>query len=381
MSVLTENKILQHITGKHAADDITIGEMQILCNQYPSFGPLKFLLAKKAMTEKHANATGFAEAAALHFSNPYWLHFKLNEETFIEPVTTGTPVLTEISSISGGETPVQPAREELSPKESETGITGEPAGADDEPDFVAEVAVEMESWNPALEELIIEAVQENEQAVEELELANAEPPLDEDNAVSTALAEDEHPMAQQEEYIEGPLAESEPSKEEYEDADAEAEEAITNISPAIEGKISSVLQGQLAEFNKPVTEETPLPIETEPYHTVDYFASQGIKLTNEQQKQDVLVVKVKKFTDWLKQMKRVSPAPADLGIDEAAEHKVQDIAAGSNEPKEIVTETMAEVLAMQGMTEKAIQVYIKLSFLDPSKTAYFASKIEKLKGF
>jgi len=79
-------------------------------------------------------------------------------------------------------------------------------------------------------------------------------------------------------------------------------------------------------------------------------------------------------------MKRINPAPADLGIDEAAEHRVQDIAAGSNEPKEVVTEAMAEVLAMQGMTEKAIQVYIKLSFLDPSKTAYFASKIEKLKG-
>jgi len=54
--------------------------------------------------------------------------------------------------------------------------------------------------------------------------------------------------------------------------------------PPLTGKISSVLQEQLEEFKKPVTVETPLPIEPEPYHTVDYFASQGIKLSAEQQK-------------------------------------------------------------------------------------------------
>ncbi len=163
----------------------------------------------------------------------------------------------------------------------------------------------------------------------------------------------------------------------FEDADAENEAFLPTLGNE---KISSVLQEQVDEFKKPVAEDTPVPIETEPYHTIDYFASQGIKLSAELQKQDHLSVKVKKFTDWLKQMKRINPTPADLGIDEATEHKVQDSAANSNEAREVVTEAMAEVFAMQGMTEKAIQVYIKLSFLDPSKTAYFASKIEKLKG-
>jgi len=52
----------------------------------------------------------------------------------------------------------------------------------------------------------------------------------------------------------------------------------------------------------------------------------------------------------------------------------------SNETKEVVTEAMAEVLTRQGKIDKAIQIYIKLSFLEPAKCSYFASKIQQLKG-
>lgn len=157
------------------------------------------------------------------------------------------------------------------------------------------------------------------------------------------------------------------------------EEMQTQAQPFNNDRINTLLQEQLADFNKPIEKDTPVPIESEPYHTVDYFASQGIKLTQEQQAQDHLSVKVKKFTDWLKQMKRIAPQPTDLGIDEAAEHKVKNIAAGSNQADEVVTETMAEVLVKQGMHEKAIEVYEKLSFLYPAKSTYFATQIEHLK--
>jgi hypothetical protein len=40
---------------------------------------------------------------------------------------------------------------------------------------------------------------------------------------------------------------------------------------------------------------------------------------------------------------------------------------------------MAEVWVKQGNTSKAIEVYNKLSLLNPSKRAYFATKIENLK--
>ena len=40
---------------------------------------------------------------------------------------------------------------------------------------------------------------------------------------------------------------------------------------------------------------------------------------------------------------------------------------------------MAAVLAKQGKLAKAIELYQKLSLMNPSKSAYFAAKIEQLK--
>ena len=45
----------------------------------------------------------------------------------------------------------------------------------------------------------------------------------------------------------------------------------------------------------------------------------------------------------------------------------------------IITETLAELLANQGQTEKAISMYERLSLIFPNKSAFFAAKIEQLK--
>ncbi|MGG9963385.1 hypothetical protein [Ferruginibacter sp. SUN106] len=117
----------------------------------------------------------------------------------------------------------------------------------------------------------------------------------------------------------------------------------------------------------------------EPMHLVDYFASQGIKLSDEVQTADKLGKQLKSFTEWLKTMKKihVPDTEANAGISDIA---VQALAAKSNKEGEIVTEAMAEVLLQQGKAGKAIEVYQKLSLLNPSKSAFFAAKIEQLKG-
>ena len=46
----------------------------------------------------------------------------------------------------------------------------------------------------------------------------------------------------------------------------------------------------------------------EPLHTVDYFASQGIKITEEPVTNDKLGNQMKSFTAWLKSMKKLHPA-------------------------------------------------------------------------
>ena len=118
----------------------------------------------------------------------------------------------------------------------------------------------------------------------------------------------------------------------------------------------------------------------EPYHTVDYFASQGIRLSKaEAEPKDKLGRQLKSFTEWLKTMKKLPQVSIDKLLSENEESKVVADAIHSIENKEVITEAMAEVFEKQGMNEKAVEVYHKLSLLNPAKSAYFAAKIATLK--
>jgi hypothetical protein len=118
----------------------------------------------------------------------------------------------------------------------------------------------------------------------------------------------------------------------------------------------------------------------EPYHTIDYFASQGIKLQQGDLSKDKFGKQLKSFTEWLRSMKRLPQASIETNMDEATQRTIQKVAEHSIEEKEIVTETMAEVWIKQGNTEKAIDTLHKLSLLNPSKSHYFAARIEQLKA-
>jgi tetratricopeptide (TPR) repeat protein len=119
----------------------------------------------------------------------------------------------------------------------------------------------------------------------------------------------------------------------------------------------------------------------EPYHTVDYFASQGIKFREEEKPKDKFSQQLKSFTEWLKTLKKVpettgGSAPTATGPEDK---KVTQLAAHSLTEGAVVTEAMADVWEKQGNHEKAIETYRKLSLLNPSKSAYFAAKIDHLK--
>jgi hypothetical protein len=135
---------------------------------------------------------------------------------------------------------------------------------------------------------------------------------------------------------------------------------------------------QAAETHQPPTPAAEPALVFEPYHTIDYFASQGIKLTLEENPADSLGKQLKSFTDWLKVMRRLPQKDKEVIPDRVAEQAIQSFAAHSIEGRDVVTETMAEVLAKQGMRERARVVYEKLSLLNPEKSAYFAAKIEQL---
>jgi hypothetical protein len=123
----------------------------------------------------------------------------------------------------------------------------------------------------------------------------------------------------------------------------------------------------------PLEELIPLT----PYHTIDYFASQGIKVEKiaATEAQTQLDTQVKSFTEWLKTMKRLKFQPATSYSDPLVDAK----AKASVHKKEVVTEAMAEVWAKQGDFDHAAQVYAKLMLLHPEKTPYFAARLQELK--
>ncbi len=136
---------------------------------------------------------------------------------------------------------------------------------------------------------------------------------------------------------------------------------------------------KLPEFKFSIPEAKDSELLFQPYHTVDYFASQGIKIREDEQPKDKFGKQLKSFTEWLKTMKKLPAQEISQATEPATEHKIVQLAEHSLKDGNVITETMAEVWEKQGNIEKAIDIYNKLSLLDPSKSAYFAAKITELK--
>ena len=157
------------------------------------------------------------------------------------------------------------------------------------------------------------------------------------------------------------------------------EEVVVGESMAIaEESNAPSFSINLPDLNAPLSaEEKELPA-FEPYHTIDYFASQGIKLKQEELPTDKFGKQLKSFTEWLRTMKKLPGKEMIQQLDTNLESKVQHMAEDSIHETDIVTESMAEVWLKQGNKEKALEVYNKLSLLEPSKKAYFAAKIDQI---
>jgi hypothetical protein len=141
--------------------------------------------------------------------------------------------------------------------------------------------------------------------------------------------------------------------------------------PAL-GKLSDILKTPVA-----AGADTVIPIE--PLYTIDYFASLGIKVPAEPGAGDALGHKLKSFTEWLKAMRKIHPEKVDTQLDAGSETRIRQESDLSNANSGVLTETMAEVLQRQGLRDRAIELYRKLSLLEPAKSSYFAAKIEELK--
>lgn len=160
---------------------------------------------------------------------------------------------------------------------------------------------------------------------------------------------------------------------------AENKEVPASEPPAsISGEEPSPVKTGQVIPTLPGMENASMELSFEPYHTVDYFASQGIRIREEEKNPDSFSRQLRSFTEWLKTMKRLPTGEAVVGSP-TDERKVAQLAEHSIQDRDVLTEAMAEVWEKQGDLAQAIRIYEKLSLLDPAKSSYFAAKIDQLK--
>ncbi|TDH26397.1 hypothetical protein EXU57_09870 [Segetibacter sp. 3557_3] len=412
---LSLQKALHLVTQQQDINKVTAEDLQQLSREYPYFSLPHLLLCRKL---KESSEEGFLQQArktAVYINDPFWLHYQLYSVEAAD----------ELSSPEFTEEPVQHPAQQASPANAGLAEETDVATLTEAPSFISEPAlVHSEEPSPANTGLINQpgpALEDEDQQIpDELhpepeviqeEIASGEtiPYSDQpdttapgEEAAGSLAAADEisaevpKPVSVSEEELaaDEQLLLEITHHEEPATLPAESDEnrgAKAPAEPDLERQVAAGLEGHTT-FSKDIEARTKALINPhqaandggipfEPYHTIDYFASQGIQLVLDANPDDKLGKQLKKFTQWLKHMKRLGPEDAlETVKDNHLETTIQKIADTSNTPRDVVTETMAQVLVKQGKTEQALQLYDKLSFLNPDKSAYFAAKIQTLKG-
>jgi hypothetical protein len=381
-------QIIKHLFRADSLEEVSREQLEQLVEEYPSFSIGRFLLSRKLQAEEAPRFKEEAQRTNLYFTNPFWLQWMLQNAVDFKtagPVRTTAaiappPVAEPVVSIP--EVQEIPEVSEI-PEETEAAL---PPATVEEPIVT--------TGEPILTagSMIVEEPEEEEIALPETTPGNEEAPLSAADLLLKSIAEAQNlrqSLQQLTETHAGLLADQAAAKEDI-PAIATPQEELAPTGPLPEEPAPTAIAAEepVAEIitAAPIVEAPPTVIPEEPavifepYHTIDYFASQGIRLTLDENPNDRLGQQLKSFTEWLKVMRKLPQKDRQPTPDSATESRIQTFAAHSIEDREILTETMAEVLAKQGMLDKAREVYSKLSLLNPDKRAYFATKIEKLKN-
>jgi len=351
--------IIKHLFHVGTLEEVPREKLEALVEEYPSFGMARYLLSRKLRAGDAAHFVEETKKTNLYFTNPFWLQWLLENADGKNGATTARADNLSAQEIVREEE----VAEVIAPQaeEAEETVTPE-AAAVEEPLPFHSVAMAEEVFQ---EHSFVEKVEKVENV---------------DGTAAAVAALFEQPAAAAEEPAPPAVIDETPAL-------VDETPAMVAEAPAVVVEAPAVVAEEAAPLSLPEvrTEVRTEQVEEEPifqsYHTIDYFASQGIKLSLDENPTDRLGKQMKSFTEWLKVMKRIPQQDIKIVPDIVAETRIQAEAAHSIEGREVVTEAMAEVLLKQGMREKAAEVYRKLSLLNPDKSSYFATKIEQLKEF
>jgi hypothetical protein len=369
------NHTVQETLGARGLEEVSRETLAVLVQEFPYAALLHLLYSRKLQQAQDPQYAVSVARTALYFSNPHWLHHLLRPKTSREAVLEMEQAFDDHQQDT---TPVEtePGKPADISSPAEAMVTQEGSGQPLVAPMEALVSPETEEADTGLEEQPAPDSQEHSRTtweapdVRALEEAPESPEIDMPSIVAT--------------YAEAAVAEEAPGIQGA--ADEPVADVVESDPPAPVDEIEPIAPGhaQLPVSGPTLTTVGPLaPADTgliplEPYYTIDYFASQGIQLS-EEEKQDPLGRKLKRFTEWLKTMKKIHPEKAKpAGSEGQSDDSIREGAEHSNDRSDVVTEAMAEVYLKQGLQEKAVDIYRKLSLLDPSRSATFAAKIAEL---
>jgi len=317
-------RLVLSLFGKTSLESCSEEEVQALATQYPYCSTFQVLLTYRTGKD-NASYGEILQKTGIHFSNPFLADYILRKQGGLIHPGEGEP------------------GEEAVPEEK-TGLPA-PENIHNDEEVIENIPVREKETIPQAA-----VVPEAEMPVELLP----------EDGLEELLMDEEQPEDDEE-----PLMEDEQQEYNLEETIIPEEENL---------KIRSILEKEIEASDK----EKELVID--PQFTIDYFASQGIIDKSGAYPSDRFSLQLKSFTEWLKILKNASPEEISRTISHDSEERVVTMAGKSVEEKEIITETMAEVWLKQGNKEKAAAIYQKLSLLNPPKSAYFASLIEKIKS-
>jgi hypothetical protein len=357
--------------------------------EYPASSLARFLLLYHQKRTGDPDFDLSAGQIGMYINNPFWIRYQLSQPVTDNPLTQEAPLSSETMTGSGDEypqyqEPSNPAAMQ-EPAFTEEGTAGH-GGSESEPETAGENGADPFRQDPA--DRVAARPEEEFAGNSEVTLPVHTGIAEGDRDVSpvlpsgkTAVAdpgvEHTHTPDEPQDFIAESAAEGSGQHEAREEPETHSKEEPTHeFSANAPVSIPSAIGG-MEEAKR--TDHPGEALAFEPLHTVDYFASQGIRISEESLENDQLGRQVKSFTAWLKSMKKLHPGQLPEQ-NEVIEKIIQSSAEASNNEANVLTEAMAEVLVKQDKREKAVEMYEKLSLLNPSKSAYFAAKIESLKS-
>jgi hypothetical protein len=284
---------------KQDIDQLTVEEIDQAIERYPYFAVLHFIKAGKLTAEGHPETGTSAARTALYFSNPHWLQYQLNrqvlneepDESLAEIMTTQTDI--EVYDKLEEEPALPEAEIEQEHLESEYDnkrlfVHPENLSGDHQ------IEIEIDEIVPAIEI----ADTEEETIVDDIVPA-AENTWDDESLPDEIVPSVEN------------IWENDKSNEIPDETDIAEEDEPVPVEELPPLEMKSV------DFTTEETGDALIPIE--PLYTIDYFASQGIKLPVDEIPNDQLARKLKSFTEWLKSMKKLQPDKVDRQMDKDTE--------------------------------------------------------------